>query len=356
MVMTMMIMVVMMMMSLLSVRALSSAQNSAEESSPPPTTTPPYVVLITGCSSGIGKSAALEFARHPQFKVWATMRNPQKWALPAGLETPQNLRVIGMDVTQQDSVDAAVRQIIEEDGHLDIVINNAGYGIAGALELVTVDEAKALFDVNVWGVMRVLHAVLPHMRNNAVKGRGGQIINISSTSGVRGIPCFDMYTASKHALEGLSDSLRYPLSAFNISVTNVNAGPVRTSFTDTFGNAAAGGRGTRTLENDPTAEYLQTFTDRMVAGLNQRMHAPGAQDVEEISQLLIKLALIKINTKRITDVPFNIASNYDSQKVLEEIRVNPTGWGKIHYEILQSVPPVPNHYLAEQSAPAREEL
>jgi NADP-dependent 3-hydroxy acid dehydrogenase YdfG len=185
------------------------------------------VILISGCSSGIGKSIAIKFADNLQFKVWATMRNIEKWDYPA----QSNLIVAEMDVTSDESVNRLVERIIDVDGKIDIVVNNAGYGLAGYLESVEIEEAKNLFDVNVWGVVRLLHATLPHMRRR----RSGHVINISSTSGVRGIPGFEIYTGSKFALEGITDSLRYSLYQYNIAITNVNAGPVKTSFTDRFG-------------------------------------------------------------------------------------------------------------------------
>ena len=187
----------------------------------------PVVVLVTGSSTGIGKSTALEFAEHDNFKVWATMRSSSNWDMPS----KDNLVVAEMDVTSDESVQNLVDRIIAEEGHIDVVINNAGYGMAGSLEVVTIEEAKQVFEVNVWGVVRVLQAVLPHMR----KQRFGHAIQISSTSGIRGIPCMEYYTGSKFALEGITDSMRYTLAPFNISVTNVNAGPVKTKFTDTFG-------------------------------------------------------------------------------------------------------------------------
>jgi short chain dehydrogenase len=125
----------------------------------------------------------------------ATMRNPDRWEEPA----QDNLAVAAMDVTSEASIESAVQQIIDTDGHIDVLINNAGYGVAGCLETVTIEEAKSIFDVNVWGVVRVLHAVLPHMR----RGFSGHVINLSSTSGIRGVPCLEFYTGSKFALEGM---------------------------------------------------------------------------------------------------------------------------------------------------------
>ena len=134
------------------------------------------IVLVTGSSSGIGKAIAVAFASESGFKVYATMRNPEKWDQPK----KDNLVISAMDVTSEDSVNAAVNLVEKMEGRgIDIVVNNAGYGIIGTLETVEVSEAKDLFDVNVWGAVRVLQAVLPGMR----KRKKGQVINISSTSG-----------------------------------------------------------------------------------------------------------------------------------------------------------------------------
>lgn len=304
-----------------------------------------YVVLITGCSSGIGAEAALAISAHsPRFKVWATMRNPAKSTLPTDRT---NLKVAALDVTKEESVQDIVRRIVAEDGAIDIVINNAGYGMAGSTEVVQLQEAQELFDVNVWGVVRVLQAVLPIMRYR----RWGHIINISSTSGIRGIPALDFYTSSKFALEGLTDSLRYSLAAYNISITNLNAGPVKTSFADRFGDAEIGGRGTRTV--DDKDEYLQLLTDRIIAGLRHRLLGPDGQPVEEIGHLLMNLIMLRISAKRLTDVPFNIGSNHDSQHLLEEIRVNPTGWGGVYSEIFKTLPPLPTAAEASEIAARR---
>lgn len=240
-----------------------------------------------------------------------------------------------MDVTSDESVTTLVDRIIAEEGRIDVVINNAGYGMAGCLEVVTIEEAKEVFDVNVWGVVRVLQAVLPHMR----KQKSGHAIQISSTSGIRGAPCFEIYTGSKFALEGITDSMRYSLAAFNVSVTNINAGPVKTSFTDRFGVVDKGGRGTRQVKNDPTG-YLQAFTNRMIAGLSHRTNSAEGQTSEELATLIVNVASMKLKAKRMTDIPFNIGSNYDSQNLLAEVRKQPTGWGGLYNEILGNIPPL----------------
>lgn len=136
----------------------------------PPLPEKKTTVLITGASAGIGKSSAIEFAKNEKYRVYATMRNVEDWDLPV----QDNIVILSMDVTSDDSVNKAVDKMIELEGHIDIVVNNAGYAVIGCLETVSIEEAKAEFDVNVWGVVRVLHAVLPHMRHQ----RKGHVINL----------------------------------------------------------------------------------------------------------------------------------------------------------------------------------
>jgi NADP-dependent 3-hydroxy acid dehydrogenase YdfG len=145
------------------------------------------VILITGCSSGIGAAAAEAFAKEsPRYRVWASMRNITSW----DGDKFENLELIEMDVKDNESVENAVNHVVNCEGKIDVVINNAGYGIAGFVETVSIEEAQALFETNVWGPVRVLQAVLPHMRS----ARKGYVINTSSTSGIRGVPCMDYYT------------------------------------------------------------------------------------------------------------------------------------------------------------------
>jgi NADP-dependent 3-hydroxy acid dehydrogenase YdfG len=147
------------------------------------------VILISGCSSGIGAAAAEAFAKEtPKYRVWASMRNTTQWKG----DKFENLELIEMDVKDTESVENAVNHVINCEGKIDVIINNAGYGIAGFLETVSIAEAQKLFDTNVWGPVRVLQAVLPHMRSR----RKGYVINTSSTSGIRGVPCMDYYTGT----------------------------------------------------------------------------------------------------------------------------------------------------------------
>lgn len=130
-------------------------------------------------------------------------------------------------MTSDESVASLMLEIENREKRgVDILINNAGIGVAGCLELVSVQQAKDAFEVNVWGPVRMMQAVLPYMR----KQRYGYVINLSATSGIRGVPCFEYYVGSKFALEGISDSLRYSMAPYNISVTNVHASVVKTLF------------------------------------------------------------------------------------------------------------------------------
>lgn len=307
------------------------------------------VVLVTGASSGIGKAIALEFASQPGYRVIATMRDVTKWHNEGGNETQNaNIVVAPLDVTSDASVEALVESVMRDHGRIDVLVNNAGFGLSGVLESVTIAQAQRLFDVNVWGVVRMLQAVLPHMR----AARRGYVVNLSSTSGIRGIPGFEFYTGSKFALEGITDSMRYSLAAFNISVTNVNPGPVRTAFTDVFGHADKGGRGTRAF--DDATGYLEGLSEMMAQSLERRMHTAEAQSPEQVAGIVLTLTSMKFSGPgRATDVPFNIGTSPDSQRVLEAVKLHPTGWGGLYNGLLANLPT-----LVEQPGPeaSRDEL
>jgi len=290
----------------------------------------PVVVLITGCSTGIGASIAIDMGKQERFKVYATMRSVEK--APTELKNLENVSIIPLDVTSEESIAIAVREVIEKEGKIDIVVNNAGYGLAGTLEMVSIEEAKKLFDVNVWGVVRVLHAVLPHMR----KAKSGHIINISSTSGIRGIAGMEFYTGSKFAIEGISDSMRYSLAEFNIAVTNVNAGPAKTAFTDRFGVTEMGGMGTRDPQ-DPTG-YLRHVTNTAVESLSKRMSSFEAQKADDVAMIVVNVAKIGLDRAHIEDVPFNIGTSPQSMAILQHIRAFSTGWGGMYSGLLARMP------------------
>lgn len=176
-------------------------------------------VLISGTSSGFGKAIADHLVR-AGFNVIGTTRKPSEGDLA--------FRTLTLDVDDDRSVQEAVGGLINEGYSIDVLINNAGFGIFGSVEETSLEEAKAQLETNFFGAVRMIQAVLPQMRQNG----GGMIINISSLGGLMGLPFQGFYAASKFALEGLTESLRMEVRPFNIKVMNINPADFRTSFTD----------------------------------------------------------------------------------------------------------------------------
>ncbi|HEX7975514.1 MAG TPA: SDR family oxidoreductase, partial [Anaerolineales bacterium] len=171
------------------------------------------VVLITGCSTGIGRDLAQELA-HSGYTVAATARKAETLEdLDVALKLP-------LDVTQPGSIHQAVDCVLQRFGRIDFLVNNAGYAVRGAVEEVPVEQAQQMFEANVFGVMRMIQAVVPHMRQQ----KSGRIINISSVSGKLVTPANGTYSATKFALEALSDALRYELEPFGIQVVVIEPG------------------------------------------------------------------------------------------------------------------------------------
>jgi NAD(P)-dependent dehydrogenase (short-subunit alcohol dehydrogenase family) len=178
-------------------------------------------VLITGCSSGIGRATAETFLDE-EWQVVATARDPSdiEGLREAGCETA------ALDVTDDEQIREAVRQTIDETGRLDCLVNNAGFGLIGAIEDVPVERVHDQFDVNVYGPHRLTRAVLPHMREQG----DGTIVNVSSVSGRLSVPAMGVYSGSKFALEAMSDALRPEVADHGIDVALVEPGPVDTGF------------------------------------------------------------------------------------------------------------------------------
>ncbi len=179
------------------------------------------VVLVTGASFGIGKACAERLAIEG-YCVYGTSRNPDN------VNEDQNMHMLQMDVNSDESVNAAVNEIVRIEGKIDVVINNAGFGIAGSVEDTSVEEAKSIFETNLFGLLRVCRAALPIMR----KAGSGTIINISSLGGRIGLPYQGLYSATKFAVEGLSEALRMEVRQFGIDVTLIEPGDICTTFTD----------------------------------------------------------------------------------------------------------------------------
>jgi NAD(P)-dependent dehydrogenase (short-subunit alcohol dehydrogenase family) len=183
-------------------------------------------VLITGCSSGIGRATARRLAAHG-WTVYATARRPESIA---DLEAA-GCRTLALDVTDEDSMVAAVRAIEETHGAVGVLINNAGYSQSGAIETVPLDAVRKQFETNVFGLVRLTQLVLPKMRDQ----RWGKIVNLGSMGGKLVFPGGGHYHATKHALEAISDALRFEVRGFGVDVILLEPGLITTE----FGNAAA---------------------------------------------------------------------------------------------------------------------
>jgi NAD(P)-dependent dehydrogenase (short-subunit alcohol dehydrogenase family) len=175
------------------------------------------VVLITGGSSGIGKSIG-EFLHQKGFIVYGTSRNPEK-------VLNSIFPLVDLDVRDVESIHLAVAQIIQSTGRLDVVINNAGVGITGPLEEIPMEEIKNNFDTNFFGPIAVMKAVLPQMRQQ----KSGLIVNVTSIAGYMGLPYRSVYSASKGALELITEALRMEVKSFGIQITNVAPGDFATN-------------------------------------------------------------------------------------------------------------------------------
>lgn len=227
-------------------------------------TTMKKTVLITGSSSGIGKATAQYFLQNG-WNVAATMRRPEA---EKDLKTSPNLQLIRLDVQDENAIAEAVRQTIAAFGKIDVLVNNAGYGLMGAAEFTSEAEIRRQFDVNVFGLFAVTKAVLPHFRAN----KAGRIVNVSSMGGRLTFPMFAYYHATKHAVEGFSESINYELNPLNIQVKLVEPGSTKTEF--------AGGSLSMAKTDDPDYAPLQ---NKILAAMEDAANYPTtAQDVAKV--------------------------------------------------------------------------
>ncbi|WP_420138920.1 SDR family oxidoreductase [Sphingomonas sp.] len=226
-------------------------------------------VLITGCSTGFGEASARHFAERG-WNVVATMRDP---AAGRTLAQHRNILVTRLDVQDRDSITAAVALTLDRFGRIDALVNNAGFGLAGVFEETPRAKMIEQFDVNVFGLMDVTRAVLPTMRQQ----RRGTIVNISSGAGIIGLPMIALYTASKFAVEGFSESLSYELETVGIRVRIVEPGGVNTNFNTRMD--------AETRYAEPIADYepFRSGAERLYDGLRaNQAHADVAQVAESI--------------------------------------------------------------------------
>lgn len=179
-------------------------------------------VLITGTSSGIGRAAVLKFQKEG-WNVIATMRNPEK---ETAFNVLDNVLIVALDVQKIETIENAIQTGIERFGQIDAIVNNAGHAVFGAFELTSEEQVSKIFDINVYGPMRMLRVILPYFRAQ----RSGVIINISSQGGRVTFPTCSIYHATKFALEGLTEALAYELIPFGIQTKIVEPGSTATGF------------------------------------------------------------------------------------------------------------------------------
>jgi NAD(P)-dependent dehydrogenase (short-subunit alcohol dehydrogenase family) len=184
------------------------------------------VALVTGSSSEMGFATAIMLAR-AGIHTYASMRNLKKSKTITELASAENLplQVVQLDVNDKKSVKEAITKIVTEKERIDVLVNNAGYGLFGSLEDISIEELKAQFETNFFGVIRVTQLLLPTMR----KQKSGTIVNVSSVGGRIGLPVLSAYHSTKFALEGLSESMSYELEPFGIRVVIIEPGVIRTN-------------------------------------------------------------------------------------------------------------------------------
>lgn len=241
-------------------------------------------VIITGTSTGVGLETAILLAKN-NYKVFATMRNLEKaTALKERIAADRlDVELLELDVTKKESIDRAITSIIEQDGKIDVLINNAGAGFAKTTEQASEEEIRWVTEVNYLGTVFTTQAVLPFMR----KQKSGRIINLSSVGGLVGQPFNELYCAAKFAVEGFAEALAtYVSPAFNIKITNVEPGGIQTEF---MANAIE-----KTAVNGElvTGEYQPIF-EKYMAG-NQQRAQEGAEQVyqtgAEVAQVILEVA------------------------------------------------------------------
>jgi len=231
------------------------------------------VALVTGSSSGIGFETSLALARNG-FYTFATMRNISKGEKIKEFTKKENLpiEIIELDVDKENSVKNSINTIIEKKQRIDVLVNNAGWGLWGSVEDVSIDEFKEQFETNFFSIIRMIHEVAPIMREQ----KSGHIINISSIAGRIGFPISPAYISSKFALEGLSESLRFELMPFGVNVIIIEPGMIKTNF---FEPMKLGKKAEKT-------DAYKNITEKVLSGV--KMMAQMATDPKEVSNTIIQ--------------------------------------------------------------------
>lgn len=224
------------------------------------------VVLITGCSTGIGFETALLLVKKG-YRVFATLRNPQKSGALKDAAKSLSLEILTLDVDKPASVKTAVSTILKKAGRIDVLVNNAGWGAFGAMEEFSDAEIRAQYETNVFGLLRVTREVLPAMRRQ----KSGRIIHIGSLVGKMTFAGIGLYCSSKYAVEAVTESLRMEVKPFNIEVAVVEPGTIRTPF-------KVNRRKARVFQEGKSA-YQKTLENILYFGNNPSPSAPGPEKV-----------------------------------------------------------------------------
>ena len=231
------------------------------------------VALVTGCSSGIGLETAIALGREGHF-TYATMRDVKKSGSLDKIVNDEGLpiKVLELDVDSEKSVDDAIAKIMEEKGRVDTLINNAGWGMWGAVEDVSIEEFKQQFETNFFSIIRLIQKVAPIMR----KQKSGNIVNVSSVAGKIGFPVSPAYISSKFALEGLSECIRFELGPFGINVIIIEPGVIKTNFFDSM----------KMAKKSNSDSVYNEITSKVVSGV--KMMAEMGTESKEVANTIIK--------------------------------------------------------------------
>ena len=231
------------------------------------------VALVTGCSSGIGLETALALARDG-FYTFATMRDLTKTEKIEEAIKKENLNVeiLELDVDNKESASTAIEAILGKKQRIDVLVNNAGYGMWGTVEDLSVDEFKEQFETNFFSIIRLIHKIAPIMR----KQGSGDIVNISSVAGRIGFPVSPAYISSKFALEGLSESLRFELMPFGVNVIIIEPGVIKTNFFNSMKMAE---------KSNKNSEYNE-ITEKVISGV--KMMAEMGTHPNEVANTVVK--------------------------------------------------------------------
>lgn len=237
------------------------------------------IVFITGAGTGIGKSTVELFARK-DWQVVATVRDPENYQK----QFPQeNVYVTTLDVSKPDTIQVAIEEIRKLYGRIDVVVNNAGYGLFGAFETLQPEEIRHQYDVNVFGLMNVCREIAPVMREQGY----GCIVNISSMGGRFSVPYYSVYNSTKFAVEGFSEGLCYELEPFNVRVKIVEPGAIKTDFY---------GRSLKTGSRPEHAKAYSNITQKLTA-----LYAGSGQsgsDPETVAKVIYNAATSRSNRLR----------------------------------------------------------